>query len=54
VEAARRRLTFRLRDDCDLDDPEPEEVRGAMSDTVFEAMLEASWLDVWSVFGWRR
>ncbi len=47
-------LTFRLREDCDFDEPEPDEARGAVSDTMFEGISETSWLDVWSVFGRRR
>ena len=47
-DASSDRLTLRLRDDCDFDDP--EEVRGAAFDDVVEAMFR----EVWSVFAWRR
>lgn len=47
-----RRLTLRLLEDCDLD--EPDEVRGVVFDTGLEAIWGACWLDVWSMVGWRR
>lgn len=46
LDAARNQLTFRLRDDCDFE--EPEDVRGAASETVLKTMYCSL------VCGWRR